>query len=114
MSLAQLSVTSSSTRETSKPEGTISYAAACSDGRGGTGPPADNTHFKSSAKETSVHPHVPSEFHIGQHVKFYNKKGEIHHGEICWTGRGIPHGLEYNVVGIKTVSLIKNIIGMSF
>ena len=112
MSLAQLSkepfrttnpsVNSSSTREASKPRGTKSYA-----GRE-TGPPADNIRFKSSTKEISVDVCVlpaPSEFHIGQHVKFHDKKGELYRGEICWTGRGTPCGLpECNVVGIKTVS----------
>ena len=116
MSLAQLSkepfhpsVTSGSTRETP-----TSYAAAAgSDGRGETGPPADNTRFKSSAKESCVDPRVPlhpapSEFHIGQRVKFYNRKsGEPGQGVICWIGRKTLRGqqLECNVVGIKTVSL---------
>ena len=54
--------------------------------------------------------------YIGQHVKFYDKRGEPYLGEICWTGRGTPRGQqECNVVGIKTVSLINMYgIGMSY
>ena len=112
------SVNSSSTREASKPRGTKSYAAAAGNDRRETESPADNTRSKSTIKETSVDARVPSapapsEFHIGQRVKFYDKTGKLYQGEVFWLGRGTPHGIpECNVAGVKTVSLMMHIIDL--
>ena len=48
----------------------------------------------------------PFRYQVGDRVLFHNKKGEPHYGSVEWTGRKEKE--PYNLVGIKTVSIIKH------
>ncbi len=45
---------------------------------------------------------------VGDRVLFHSKKGIPHYGSVQWTGK--KEKVPYNLVGIKTVSIIKHSI----
>ncbi len=46
----------------------------------------------------------PYQYQVGDRVLFHSKKGKLYYGSVEWTGR--KEGVPYNLVGIKTVSII--------
>ena len=44
------------------------------------------------------------QYQVGDRVLFHNKQGKPHYGSVEWTGR--KEGVPYNIVGIKTVSIL--------
>ncbi len=49
---------------------------------------------------------------VGDRVVFHNKQGIPHYGSVQWIGE--KEKVPYNLVGIKTVSIIKHSIATPF
>ena len=59
---------------------------------------------KTPARGSSVDP-TPSNFKLGQRVKFFDKSGVKYYGVVRWAGKTDRNrGFEYSVVGIECVS----------